>query len=145
MLCDDEELTVPSRTADAGGPGAPHCGRGGGPSSAAAICGLAALVAWTDGRWAQAPEHVWASSRTLCPCQRLVLGLVVFGRLRYTAVAARTGLPAATVSVLCAAALRQLRPVTGDPGSSGRATRRRPTHEHLAWAGQAVPVPAAGA
>jgi len=73
---------------------------------------VAELVVWTDSRWASVPERWAVPTQGLCPCRRLLLGLVLFGRLRYQVAAARTGLSAQLVSVLCLTALRQLHETT---------------------------------
>lgn len=77
-------------------------------ASAQAASAVAELVAWTDSRWASVPEPWAVPTQGLCPCRRLLLGLVLFGRLRYQVPAARTGLSAQMVSVLCLTALRQM-------------------------------------
>ena len=61
---------------------------------------------------ASVPERWAVPTQGLCPCRRLLLGLVLFGRLRYRATAARTGLSAQLVSVLCLTALLKLREAT---------------------------------
>ncbi len=81
-------------------------------ASAEAASAVAELVAWTDSRWASVPQRWAVPTQGLCPCRRLLLGLVLFGRLRYQVAAARPGLSAQMVSVLCLTALRQLHETT---------------------------------
>ncbi len=80
--------------------------------SAEAASAVAELAAWTDSRWASVPQRWAVPTQGLCSCRRLLLGLVLFGRLRYQVVAERTGLSAQMVSVLCLTALRQLHQTT---------------------------------
>ncbi len=81
--------------------------RGGTPESRQAA--VAELMAWTQGRWEQAPAGYAEAAGELTEQQRLSLGLVLFGRATYQAVASATGLTPAQVSTHCSLALRQLR------------------------------------
>ena len=80
------------------------------------------LSEWTELEWARQSAPAVAAAASLSPRQRLLLGLVVFGQMRYQAAAARTGVAADEVSSECAAALRQL---SGALSAGGRVPHPR--------------------
>lgn len=83
------------------------------PPSGAAAAGRDELVkdttAWTERMWTRAHPEWAAAVSELSSRQRLLLGIVIFGRLRYQTVATLTGLDPALVTTHCAAGMLHLR------------------------------------
>ena len=58
---------------------------------------VAELVAWTDSRWASVSQQWAVPAQGLCRCRWLLLGLVLFGQVRYARAAQRSGAPSKLV------------------------------------------------